>query len=101
VLQLRLDRVREFRARLLELFLPAQVLQRRGAARVELVEERVLEPGDVASLPPPPQDIHAQQGLDGAPAYEFVLFGANTMLLPRLYFDPASDTAVEVQLGAR
>jgi predicted metal-dependent enzyme (double-stranded beta helix superfamily) len=72
-----------------------------GTARVELVEERVLEPGDVAILPPPPQDIHAQQGLDGAPAYEFVLFGANTMLMPRLYFDPANDTAVQVQLGAR
>jgi predicted metal-dependent enzyme (double-stranded beta helix superfamily) len=70
-----------------------------GTARVQLVEERVLEPGDVAILPPPPQDIHAQQGMDGAPAYEFVLFGANTMLLPRLYFDPAQGTAVEVRLG--
>jgi predicted metal-dependent enzyme (double-stranded beta helix superfamily) len=69
-----------------------------GSARVELVEERILEVGDVAILPPPPQDIHAQQGLDGAPAYEFVLFGKNTMLLPRLYFDPAQGTAVEVQL---
>jgi predicted metal-dependent enzyme (double-stranded beta helix superfamily) len=72
-----------------------------GPARVELVEERVLEPGDVVILPPPPQDIHAQQGLEGAPAYEFVLFGANTMVLPRLYFDPARDTAWEVRLGAR
>jgi predicted metal-dependent enzyme (double-stranded beta helix superfamily) len=72
-----------------------------GFARVELIEERVLEPGDVVILPPPPQDIHAQQGLDGAPAYEFVLFGANTMILPRLYFDPAHDTAREVQLGTR
>ena len=72
-----------------------------GSARVELVEERVLEAGDVAILPPPPQDIHAQQGLDGAPVYEFVLFGANTMILPRLYFDPAHGTAREVQLGAR
>ena len=72
-----------------------------GPARVELVEERVLEPGDVAILPPPPQDIHAQQGLDGAPVYEFVLFGKNTMVLPRLYFDPGSGTAVEVQLDAR
>ncbi|HET9223005.1 MAG TPA: hypothetical protein VFO07_10900 [Roseiflexaceae bacterium] len=69
-----------------------------GSAHLELVEERVLEPGDVAILPPPPQDIHAQQGLDGAPAYEFVLFGKNTMLLPRLYFDPEQGTAVEVQL---
>ena len=72
-----------------------------GQAQVELVEERVLEPGDVAILPPPPQDIHAQQGLDDAPAYEFVLFGKNTMVLPRLYFDPAQGTAVEVQLGTR
>jgi predicted metal-dependent enzyme (double-stranded beta helix superfamily) len=72
--------------------------QRPGSARVELVEERIMEPGDVAILPPPPQDIHAQQGLDGAPAYELVLFGANTMILPRLYFDPAQGTAVEVQL---
>lgn len=72
-----------------------------GPAQVELAEERILEPGDVAILPPPPQDIHAQQGLDGAPAYEFVLFGANTMVLPRLYFDPAQGTAVEVQLGGR
>jgi predicted metal-dependent enzyme (double-stranded beta helix superfamily) len=70
-------------------------------ARVELVEERVLEAGDVAILPPPPQDIHAQQGLDGAPAYEFVLFGANTMILPRLYFDPVQGTAREVRLGER
>ena len=72
-----------------------------GPARVELIEERVLEAGDVAILPPPPQDIHAQQGLDGAPVYEFVLFGANTMILPRLYFDPLHSTAREVQLGAR
>jgi len=47
-------------------------------------------------------EIHVKAGhLDGAPAYEFVLFGANTMILPRLYFDPAHDTAQEVQLGAR
>jgi hypothetical protein len=68
---------------------------------VELVEERVLEAGDVAVLPAPPQDIHAQQGLDGVPVYEFVLFGANTMILPRLYFDPLHGAAREVQLGMR
>ena len=60
-----------------------------------------LVKGDVVILPPPPQDIHAQQGLDGTPAYEFVLLGANTMILPRLYFDLAHNTAREVQLGAR
>lgn len=71
-----------------------------GRAQVELVEERVLEPGDVAILPPPPQDIHAQQGIDG-PAYEFVLFGRNAALLPRLYFDPATGTTREVFPGQR
>lgn len=72
-----------------------------GTARLELVDERVLEPGDVVILPAPPQDIHAQQGEDGAAAYEFVLFGANTMILPRLYFDPAAGTAEEVMPGRR
>lgn len=72
-----------------------------GRAEVELVEERVMGPGDVAILPPPPQDIHAQQGMDGEAAYEFVLFGANTMVLPRLYFDPEGESAKEVLPGER
>jgi predicted metal-dependent enzyme (double-stranded beta helix superfamily) len=72
-----------------------------GAARVELVEERIMGPGDVAVLPPPPHDIHAQQGHDGEAAYEFVLFGQNTMALPRLYFDPEHDHAREVLPGQR
>jgi predicted metal-dependent enzyme (double-stranded beta helix superfamily) len=72
-----------------------------GPAQVELVEERILAPGDVVILPAPPQDIHAQQGHDGEAAYEFVLFGANTMLLPRLYFDPEQQLAREVVPGAR
>lgn len=72
-----------------------------GDAQVELVEESILGPGDVVVLPPPPQDIHAQQGEDGEAAYEFVLFGANTMVLPRLYFDPEQRTAREVLPGQR
>ena len=70
-----------------------------GAADVELIEERILEPGDVAILPPPPQDIHAQQGHDGETAYEFVLFGRNVMELPRLYFDPSEGRAEAVALN--
>lgn len=70
-----------------------------GSAEVELVEERILDRGDVVVLPPPPQDIHAQQGFEGETAYEFVLFGQNVMELPRLYFDPASKQAEEVRLG--
>jgi predicted metal-dependent enzyme (double-stranded beta helix superfamily) len=72
-----------------------------GEAEVEIVDERILGPGDVVILPPPPQDIHAQQGHDGEAAYEFVLFGANTMVLPRLYFDPEQKVAREVVPGAR
>jgi predicted metal-dependent enzyme (double-stranded beta helix superfamily) len=69
-----------------------------GQAEVELVEERILDPGDVVVLPPPPQDIHAQQGYGGETAYEFVLFGQNVMQLPRLYFDPERQHAEEVRL---
>jgi predicted metal-dependent enzyme (double-stranded beta helix superfamily) len=71
-----------------------------GKARVELVEERVLGPGDVAIMPPPPQDIHAQQGID-APAYEFVLFGRNAGRLPRVYFDSQTGTTREVRPSQR
>lgn len=69
-----------------------------GEARLELVEERILEPGEVAIIPPPPQDIHAQQGYDGDTVFELVLFGDNVMTKPRLYFDPEQQTAREVQL---
>ena len=72
-----------------------------GHAEVELVEERILEPGDAVVLPAPPQDIHAQQGYGGEATYEFVLFGANTMVLPRLYFDPEAKIAREVTPGMR
>jgi len=72
-----------------------------GEASVELVEERILEPGDAVVLPPPPQDIHAQRGHNGEATYEYVLFGANTMILPRLYFDPSRNTAQEVLPGQR
>ncbi len=72
-----------------------------AAARVALVEERILGPGDVVILPPPPQDIHAQQGHAGQAVHEFVLFGRNAMELPRLYFDPVRGGAREVQPGRR
>lgn len=64
-----------------------------GEARIRLEEEVILEPGDAVILPPPPQDIHAQQGHDGEPIYEFVLFGQNAMENPRLYFDPENNHA--------
>jgi hypothetical protein len=72
-----------------------------GEATVQLVEERVLAPGDVVILPPPPQDIHAQQGMDGAAALEYVLFGRGdiAMTQPRLYFDPTQGTAEQVVPG--
>jgi predicted metal-dependent enzyme (double-stranded beta helix superfamily) len=71
-----------------------------GEAVVELVEERVLGPGEVAVIPHPPQDIHRQQG-HGEAAYELVLFGANAMVIPRLIFDPAARSARQVIPGQR
>ncbi len=71
-----------------------------GEAVVELVEERVLRPGEVAVIPYPPQDIHRQQG-HGEAAYELVLFGANAMVIPRLIFDPAARSARQVIPGQR
>ena len=64
-----------------------------GHAQVELIEERVLEPGDVVIVPAPPQDIHAQQGYEGEAAYELVLFGTNPAGKPRLYFDVKQGSA--------
>ena len=72
-----------------------------GFAELELIEERVLQAGDVVTIPHPPQDIHAQQGFGGEPCYELVLFGANAMVIPRLLFDLERDTAREVIPGSR
>lgn len=69
-----------------------------GEAVVELIEERVLGPGDVVTIPHPPQDIHRQQGYI-EPAFELVLFGANAMVIPRLIFDPAARAARQVIPG--
>jgi predicted metal-dependent enzyme (double-stranded beta helix superfamily) len=68
-----------------------------GKAQVELIEEHVLEPGDIAIVPAPPQDIHAQQGFAGESAYELVLFGTNPAVQPRLYFDPIQEIAYTAQ----
>jgi predicted metal-dependent enzyme (double-stranded beta helix superfamily) len=76
-----------------------QIWRRKDGTEVELVDERILEPGDTVVLPPPPQDIHAQQGHDGTTVHELVLFGANLRGKPRLYFDPEAKTAVEVMPG--
>jgi predicted metal-dependent enzyme (double-stranded beta helix superfamily) len=68
-----------------------------GKAEIELLEECVLEAGDVAIVPAPPQDIHAQQGFSGETAYELVLFGTNPAGQPRLYFDPSQGIAYTSQ----
>ncbi len=67
-----------------------------GKAQVEMVEELILEPGDVVIMPSPPQDLHAQQGYGGEAVYEFVLFGQNAMIRPRTYFDPVHGTTRKV-----
>ena len=70
-----------------------------GWAVLELTDERVLEAGDVALIPRPPQDIHAQQGYGGEAAFELVLFGKNAMVIPRLIFDLERDSARAVIPG--
>ena len=48
-------------------------------------------------IPPPPQDIHLQQGYDGETAPEFVLLGENVLgRLPHLVFDSQRGYAEEV-----
>ncbi|MFT4039297.1 MAG: hypothetical protein QM692_14010 [Thermomicrobiales bacterium] len=56
-------------------------------AEVRLVEIIDHGPGESVAWGDPPQDLHAQQGIDEA-AYEFVFFGRNPNLQPRAYFDP-------------
>jgi predicted metal-dependent enzyme (double-stranded beta helix superfamily) len=58
-------------------------------AEIRLVEVFDHGPGETAAWGDPPQDLHAQQGVDEA-AYEFVFFGRNPNLQPRAYFDPES-----------
>ena len=70
-----------------------------GRAVLELTDERVLETGDVALIPRPPQDIHAQQRYGGEAAFELVLFGKNAMVIPRLIFDLERDSARAVIPG--
>ena len=55
--------------------------------RLRLLYEKVLGPGNFVTWLEPPSDIHSQQGI-GEPALELVLFGTNTMAIPRRYFDP-------------
>jgi predicted metal-dependent enzyme (double-stranded beta helix superfamily) len=54
---------------------------------LRLVEVLDQGPGDAMLWDDPPQDWHAQQGLDGD-AFEFVFFGRNPLLRPRAYYDP-------------
>lgn len=55
-------------------------------ADIRLVEVFDHTKGQSAEWGDPPQDLHAQQGIDGT-AYEFVFFGRNPLLQPRAYFD--------------
>ncbi len=57
-----------------------------GHSRLRLASEHELVPGDVVYWLDPPHDIHSQQGI-GGPVWELILFGRNTMIRPRHYFD--------------
>lgn len=55
-------------------------------SQLRLVSERELGQGDIVYWLDPPHDIHSQQGI-GGPVWELILFGKNTMIRPRHYFD--------------
>lgn len=61
----------------------------RDKAEIRLAWERDLGPGDFVWFGLPPDDIHSQQGIDGA-ALELVYFGSDPFAQPRAYFDPAT-----------
>jgi len=54
--------------------------------QLKLLYEKELGPGSFATWLDPPHDIHSQQGI-GGPALELVLFGKNTMTIPRNYYN--------------
>jgi predicted metal-dependent enzyme (double-stranded beta helix superfamily) len=55
--------------------------------KLKVLYEKELGPGMFVTWLDPPHDIHSQQGID-EPAFELVLFGRNTMAIPRNYYDP-------------
>lgn len=55
--------------------------------RLKVLYEKELGPGSFVTWLDPPHDIHSQQGV-GGPAFELVLFGKNTMIIPRNYYNP-------------
>lgn len=56
--------------------------------RLDLMVDQ--SPGDAMLWDDPPQDWHAQQGIDDD-AIEFVFFGVNPLHQPRAYYDPESN----------
>ena len=60
---------------------------RDGEGRLRVLYEKELEPGSFVTWLDPPHDIHSQQGI-GEEAWELVLFGKNTMTIPRNYYNP-------------
>lgn len=60
--------------------------------RVDLRLDQTIDqgPGDSMLWGDPPQDWHAQQGIDDD-AIEFVFFGTNPLRQPRAYYDPETN----------
>jgi predicted metal-dependent enzyme (double-stranded beta helix superfamily) len=66
---------------------------RPGHAKLRVVDDRMVEPGDFATWPAPPNDIH-RQWPEGGPSLELILMG-NPPASVRLYFDLDRDTYTE------
>jgi hypothetical protein len=65
--------------------------------KLELVEDRKLQPGDFSLVPPPPHDIHGFTPRDGDMLMLVAVFG--TYSGKRLYFDSDAESATELLEG--
>jgi predicted metal-dependent enzyme (double-stranded beta helix superfamily) len=71
-----------------------------GSAELRLAEEKVLRPGDVATLVPP-QDVHNHGHVagTGSPPYSLILLGDDMLRFEREEYDPAHGTWRELAPG--
>jgi predicted metal-dependent enzyme (double-stranded beta helix superfamily) len=64
-----------------------------GRAELEVVEERVILPGDASVCPPPPHDIHGFTALTDD--IEILAIVGGPLSTERQYYDPATSTYTE------
>jgi predicted metal-dependent enzyme (double-stranded beta helix superfamily) len=71
----------------------------RGAARLELLEERDIARGDFYPILPPDNDIHRVTTTSAEPSISIHLLGNDTGCVLRHSYDPAAETAQSFRSG--